>query len=609
MADRTQFATVGNMLEQLFPRRRMAAVVEGLLRHYAAERGLPASEPKELNDLFEQFSTFCVVRRYRQDFVPQELPSGSPYDLGVDGYAVIIRGEIYTDPVEIEDAIRDERQIDVRFIVVQAKRRAGFDGDVFGKLADGVTHLFAQGKLTVRANATARRLRECAQVVYADLSKFQVSGLPVLEVWYTSLGVVKEKTHQAKLDAAHRRLVATRHFQSVGISMAGAQELRDFYRDSTPVSAVEFRMPKFVELPKMPGVERSMIGVVLARDLVEQVLLDKQGNRRPHILDENLRDFLGLVGNPVNAEIQKTLESPDGRGRFAILNNGVTIVAPDIVATQDRIRMRGAQVVNGGQTCNVLARNPHLLDGVMVTVRVIESSNEDVVDTIIRATNRQTAFSADEMTAREPFQKHVELYGVTRPTGREVYFERRLRQYGSTKPAARVINRRHLVQAYAAMWLDVPHEVTRFRPLTRRYESELFHVRQDPLLYYFAAVAYLQIGRMLGRGVPSPYRPARFHLIHAMKLLAVGDGKAVNDEKALEQACEPLLDLLWDADRLRALLVERLLPLVDRALEPGATLADLNTAVRAVAFGQRLQRGVLELTDMGGQASWHATAA
>ncbi len=609
MAARTLFATVGNMLEQLFPRRRMAAVVEGLLRHYAAERGLPASEPKELNDLFEQFSTFCVVRRYRQDFVPQDLPAGGSFDLGVDGYAVIIRGEVYTDPVEIEDAIRDERQIEVRFVVVQAKRRTGFDGDVFAKVADGLIHLFGEEELAVRASATARQLRQCAQVVYADLSKFPKGGLPVLEIWYTSLGVVKQKTHQARIDHARRRLMATHDFESVSISMAGAQELRDFYRDSTPVSAVEFRMPKWVELPKMPGVDRSMIGVVSARDIVEHVLHDEQGSRRHHILEDNLRDFLGFVGVPVNAEIQKSLEDPDSRGRFAVLNNGITIVAPEVVATQERIRLRGAEIVNGGQTCNVLASNQHLLDGVMVTVRVIQSSNEDVVDAIIRATNRQTALSEDEIKAREPFQKHVELYGVTRPAGREVYFERRRKQYGAS-PVARVINRRHLVQAYAAMWLDVPHQVTRFRPLTRQYESELFHVRQDPLAYYFAAVAYLQIGRLLGRGVPPQYRPARFHLIYAMKLLALGSGAPPRDEKAFEQACMPVLDLLWDTDRLRTLLSQQLLPLVDLAArEAGTTLAELSTAVRTEEFTKRFQRAVLELPGESGQASWHAAVA
>jgi hypothetical protein len=160
------------------------------------------------------------------------------------------------------------------------------------------------------------------------------------------------------------------------------------------------------------------------------------------------------------------------------------------------------------------------------------------------------------------------------------------------------------------MWLDVPHQVTRFRPLTRQYESELFHVRQDPLAYYFAAVAYLQIGRLLGRGVPPQYRPARFHLIHAMKLLALGAGTPPRDEKVFEQACEPVLELLWDTDRLRTVLAQRLLPRVDLAAqEAGTTLADLSTAVRTVEFTQRFQRAVLELPGESGQASRHAAVA
>jgi hypothetical protein len=62
------------------------------------------------------------------------------------------------------------------------------------------------------------------------------------------------------------------------------EELRDYYSDTAPVSAVKFKIPKRIDLPVMPGARRSMIG--------------------------DLRDFLGTVRNPINSEIQETLGTP-----------------------------------------------------------------------------------------------------------------------------------------------------------------------------------------------------------------------------------------------------------------------------------------------------------
>jgi hypothetical protein len=291
-----------------------------------------------------------------------------------------------------------------------------------------------------------------------------------------------------------------------------------------------------------------------------------------------------------------------------VLNNDITIVARSLVEVQDRVLVRGPQVVNGCQTCNVLIANrASLTDDVWVNVRIIESSDEDVIDSIVRATNRQTALNENDLTARHPFQKHVEAYFATRPDEREVYFERRLGQHGSSKPAARVINRRHLIQAYAAMWLGVPQRVTRFRRLVQDHRAELFDVRQDPLLYYLSAATYLQINRLFGRGLPTQYRPARFHLVHALKLVSFGSGQPPADEATLARASVPLLDVLWDLDRLRG-IVSQLLPAIDAALTPDSGLSALNAAVGTEEFTERFQVAVLELIRTGVRAEPHVAA-
>jgi hypothetical protein len=347
-----------------------------------------------------------------------------------------------------------------------------------------------------------------------------------------------------------------------------------------------------IDIPGVPGVHRTIVGVVSARALVDDLLLDERGDRRLHLYDENVRDYLGTVGNEVNSAITATLQDDVHRRQFPVLNNGVTIVVRSLVdASPKHIVLRGPRVVNGCQTCNVLALNKELLtDDVLVNVRIIETDVPDVVGSIVRATNQQTAMTSDAFDARDGFQKEVEDFCASQPEGTEVYFERRIEQYGAR---ARVISRRHLAQAYAAMWLDCPHVVGRYRGLIAGRNGAIFEKGQDPLYYYLAAAAYLNVGRLIQRGVPPQYRPARFQLLYALRLLAFGDQTVTLGGGELDRRSNVLLDVLWDLGRLRS-VIEQLLPVIDRSLGSGVSLSDLGAEMRTAAFTERFRRALLE---------------
>jgi len=575
----------------------MAEVVKGMARHFAQEHSLQHLGPF---DLFETFTAYCIVKRFSHDFEPDELRAGGPCDLGIDAYAVIIDGEVMVDPEEIREYIADRKQIQVRFVVIQAKHKIAFDGQTFTKLADGILHVFNLGEeLTLRAGKGARRLRECVRVVYEDPRKFEAHGLPRIDVWYASLGRYRPAAHRGHREAAYRRLDNSSLFRLVEVSGAGAAELRSMYRDTAPGVVATLALPdrRRVELPSSPvtGVKRVFIGVVRARDLVNDLLLDEQGDPRAHLYDENLRDFLGMARNTVNQAIAETIADPARHGEFVVLNNGITIVVHSLVAPPDQLVLRGPRVVNGCQTCNVLERNrDKLTDDVLVNVRVIETADPDVVTEIVKATNRQTAIAPDLLNARAGNQQHLEEYCASRPDNREIYFERRLNQYGSSKPRSRVINRRHMIQAYGAMWLGVPHKVSAYRSLSSGKYGPIFAENQDPHLYYVSASAYLNAGRLIGRGVPPQYRPGLFHLVYGLRLLAVGSDVSRLDRNALDTATGQLLDVLWDPDRLQKILETTLLPAIDASVGREG-LSGLTAAVRTDLFTERFRRAVLEM--------------
>jgi hypothetical protein len=228
------------MLEQFHSGKRVAQVVEGLAHHFAQENDL-----KHLgqNDLFETFAEYCIVKRYHQDFEPDELRAGGVCDLGIDPYAVIIDGEVFTDPADVRDYVAERRQIQVRFVVIQAKRRRAFDGLTFAKLADGIVQLFGHEDLSIRAGKGARRLRECVRAIYQDTARFERNGLPRLDVWYASLGRYRPAFHRARREAAYRQLDDTKMFRVVEVSGAGAAELRNAYRDTAPGIVATLALP------------------------------------------------------------------------------------------------------------------------------------------------------------------------------------------------------------------------------------------------------------------------------------------------------------------------------------------------------------------------------
>lgn len=124
-----------------------------------------------------------------------------------------------------------------------------------------------------------------------------------------------------------------------------------------------------------------------------------------------MRDFQGQ--NIVNRNIADTLRSSHSE-RFAVLNNGVTIVARELRITGDKLFMKDYQVVNGGQTSHVLFNeSDELTEAIHVPVKVISTDDEDLTTAVIQATNNQTAIKSEELNARADFERKLERFFET----------------------------------------------------------------------------------------------------------------------------------------------------------------------------------------------------
>lgn len=571
----------------------MDPVIQGLVKEFQKVHSLTALPPSEA---FEAFAAYCVLSSFYEDeFNPDAFRVGGGNDLGIDAFGVVVNGELLHDAADVRAAAEAARRLDVQVVIIQAKTSSGFETKVISDLAENLSHIAGPDRLPYDASADVDNLRDCLGAVYENIAKLS-GALPQLHVRYVTTGGHVADMVTRKARSAQRRLLELGRFDMVEFQCVTQRELRALYRRATTKATATFPMPKKVFLAKIPDVEQSLLGLLSAKDLVQNIIGDEAGRLRKTLFHDNVRDFQGY--NDVNREIRDTLCDPVRRERFAVLNNGVTIVTRGLTVVGDEIRIDDFQIVNGCQTCHVLfAHRDQLTDAVHVSVRIVHSQDEDLINGIVAATNRQTVISAEDLTAREDFHRLLEDHFLhSGDKQHRLYYERRSKQYSERKDVekTRIITRAQLTRAYLAMFLDEPARLGHYRSLLAARGKELFVEGQYPILYYTAAATSYRLEWLIrNRRIPKTYSPARYHLLAAIKLRLVGAGALPRNSRAAEQECQRILKVVWDASASEHLVLELLRPLqraIDAELEGGVPPGEM---VRTQRFAERFRREVL----------------
>ena len=302
--------------------------------------------------------------------------------------------------------------------------------------------------------------------------------------------------------------------------------------------------------------DEAYLGLLPAPEFMS-LLQDETGILVKSIFYENVRDWQDY--NPVNAEIRGTLESAQQRPRFALMNNGVTIISSTLRATGNRFHLEDYQIVNGCQTSHVLFdQRANLDDTVLIPLRLIATRDEELIAAIVKATNRQTQVKEEQLLALNDFQKKLEAFFASFEEGRRLYYERRSRQY-NTVPGiekTRAVTLPNLIRAYAALVLEEPHRTTRnFRALLDSVGTAIFASdhRMEP--YYLAASALYRLEFLFRNGeVDAKFKAARYHILMAIRLLDSPRRPPRSNSHEIARFCEELLEVLWDPTVAAALV-------------------------------------------------------
>lgn len=273
------------------------------------------------------------------------------------------------------------------------------------------------------------------------------------------------------------------------------------------------------------------------------------------IFESNIRDFQGY--NAVNDAILETLDS-NHKARFVLMNNGVTIIARVLTrGTGYKFHIEDFQIVNGCQTSNVLFEYDGEVNDVMIPLRLISTDNDDVIQSIVKATNQQTQLSREQLFAATEFPKKLEHFLKTYDAAHQIFYERRSRQYDRTAitDKLRIVTQANMIRAFAGMFLEEPHRTTRnFNALLDKVGTDIFEEGQSLDPYYVAAYTLYRLEKQFRSGaLDTLFKAARFQILLAFRRLANPDKLPAFNSRAMEAYCKSVIDILWDTPKSDAL--------------------------------------------------------
>lgn len=467
---------------------------------------------------FEHFVNYTIVsRQYPREFDVNSISVGGENDMGFDGVAIIVNGNIVQDKAEIEYLVKQNGFLDVYFLFIQAKLSAKFDGAEILNTISGLKSFF-DNEATIPENPEMQNLREIKDIIYEN--SISLNSAPKLDLYYVTTGEWNNPVAiTGKVNQELKYLKDTGLFSNIENHYIDANKLKEMYREINKKSVKEINFQNRTVLPEIQSVKQSFIGSISTKEFIS-LITDSDGNLQKNIFEDNIRHFQG--NNKVNNEIKKTLLDLSLQTALVILNNGITVIAKKLEPIGNKIKITDFQIVNGCQSSHVLFNNKEKLDNnTHIVIKLIETTDQELTTRIIKATNKQTLVTDEAFESLSAFHKDLEEYYKARAikSKNPIYYERRSKQYegDSIIKPSQIVSLTMQIKSYIATVLAQPHSI-------HRYYGELLEANRTKMfkegdknfeLYYIPSLLLNQLERLFNNGVISRfYKPFKFHLIY-----------------------------------------------------------------------------------------------
>ena len=89
----------------------------------------------------------------------------------------------------------------------------------------------------------------------------------------------------------------------------------------------------------------------------------------------------------------------------------MTVICKELSNIGNKFTLTDYQIVNGCQTSHVIFNNKNdIINGLQLPIKLIETEDDETVNRIIKATNRQTEVSDEQLIALNEFHRKLEAF-------------------------------------------------------------------------------------------------------------------------------------------------------------------------------------------------------
>lgn len=531
----------------------MNAILKGYLNDFIKNFELDFNQKEGV--LFEQYvNNLIITNEGLNDFDFRDFSVGGSDDLGIDGIAIVLNdNELITD-LERANEICANR-FNTKFIFIQSKAKDVFDSGEFLKFIEGVKDFFKDNEPKY-INDKVRELFDIKTAIYDNSIRFKNNPNIYLAFAFTG---IKGEDRREYVKKAKNELKNLSLFNEIYIDVLDAKDLQDIQKDIDLNIEREIVLEDIVTLKPIEKIQESYIGLIAFEELLK-LILDNNKNLNRNLFYENIRDF--QPKSKINEEIKNTMINPSDSDYFVLYHNGITIVARSLNKTGQKINMNSFQIINGCQTCNILARNYKNIKNInkmSLPLKLIATDDNETIIKIIKSTNKSNEVKDEAFESLGKYHKELEEFFSAKNKNmndeNKVYYERRSKQYQFDNIAKnQIITLGSCVRAYLGMFYREPHSVHRYYGELLNAYREKYRLFQKSKnsgleLYHIAALLDKKIYKYLSLKKENfNFRP---HLLMLFKEKNAPKLHIDSPKFFLEKDCASLYEIILNENKLQ----------------------------------------------------------
>lgn len=510
---------------------------------------------------FERFANWVILERHQPNAftsdpaLMEDVCVGGDNDTGIDGICIKINNSLIKSLTEAKELVASQNKITIDFIFIQSKNKNSFKQNEYNQFLTGIKD-FVGPKQYQPQNRKLQEWQKIKNYLMSDDCCAKWADNPTLYIYYVFLGEGVGSQHIKSSEQRFRDEIKRLNvYGPIIIENINSKNLKKYCDENENKYDAQITVLEtcsfFGENEQILGIDsNSTIAVCRASELL-RLLISEDGLLRKGIFDDNVRDFQGET--TINNEIRETIEKAPSN--FVLYNNGITIVCENIITNGKNLVIKNPRIVNGCQTCNVIYNsrlvNKENLSSIKVVLKIISTSDESIINQVVRGTNRQNIVQDEAFETIREFHKNLENfflaanqnYAMPLP----IYYERRSRQYENMKiNETAKVRFSVLIRSFVSIILSEPHRnVSHPATLQKDFKNKIFIDNQSLLPYYVAAQVNASIERAFRKEkLAQDVKAFKPQLAYLFCLNSNGFIPSINNPKQIDTYSEQILKIL-----------------------------------------------------------------